>query len=166
MRPAHTMLFTTTLLGALIGCAAQTAEEAAAASHSMLDANAAGLSVRPKNSTCLAGPVARVPQKLSQLGCFDAASSSLPGPGLVPYDVNAPLWSDDADKQRWLAIPDGTSITVDAEGHFVLPKGAVVLKTFMREGQRLETRVWMNHPDAGWQGYSYRWEAPGRAARP
>lgn len=122
MRAAHTTLFTTILLGALIGCAAQPADEATAANtpDAPLGTASAGLDQRPRN---------------------------------------APLWSDDAEKQRWLAIPDGTSIAVDAQGHFALPKGAVLLKTFMREDQRLETRVWMNHPDAGWRGYSYRWEA-------
>jgi mono/diheme cytochrome c family protein len=37
----------------------------------------------------------------------------------------------------------------------------VLLKNFMRDGERLETRVWMNHTDAGWVGYSYRWDAGG-----
>jgi uncharacterized repeat protein (TIGR03806 family) len=166
MQTANTILLTTTLLSALCGCAASVVDEPRAADqHNALPAAAtAGLSERPKNPTCVAGEAAQVPQRFSQLGCFDAANPSKPGPGLVPYDVNAPLWTEDADKQRWLAIPDGTTITVDAEGHFVLPKGAVLLKTFARDGQRLETRVWMNHPDAGWRGYSYRWSADGSDA--
>jgi uncharacterized repeat protein (TIGR03806 family) len=86
-------------------------------------------------------------------------------PGLVPYDVNAPLWSDDANKQRWLAIPDGTQIALDAAGHLTLPIGAMLLKTFELAGRRLETRVWMNHPDVGWRGYAYTWEPSGSDAR-
>jgi uncharacterized repeat protein (TIGR03806 family) len=82
----------------------------------------------------------------------------------VPYDVNAPLWSDDAEKQRWFAIPDGEHIRIDDRGQVVLPKGSVMLKTFSRAGLRLETRAWMNHPDAGWRGYSYRWAADGSDA--
>jgi uncharacterized repeat protein (TIGR03806 family) len=160
--------FATSLLGALLAC---TGAPIAPANSSNLPIDsvgvgtvASGLSERPGNPRCVAGHAAQVPQQLSQLGCFDAADVSKPGPGLVPYDVNAPLWSDDADKQRWFAIPDSEHIRIDDAGHFVLPKGSVLLKTFSRAGQRLETRVWMNHPDAGWLGYSYRWAVDGSDA--
>lgn len=166
MRAAYMTRLTTGLLIALVGCTAAISEPSGTddTQDNRLASSAAGLSERPRNPSCVAGPSARIPQKLSQLGCFDAADVTRPGPGLVPYDVNAPLWSDDADKQRWLAIPDGTHIDVDAEGHFVMPSGTVLLKTFARAGERLETRVWMNHPDAGWLGYSYRWQANGADA--
>ena len=35
-----------------------------------------------------------------------------PAVGLIPYQVNAPLWSDGADKERYLAIPDDKTITL------------------------------------------------------
>ena len=40
----------------------------------------------------------------------------------VPYGVSAQAWSDGAEKQRWMAIPDGEVVTVDAE-HQLIPGG-------------------------------------------
>jgi uncharacterized repeat protein (TIGR03806 family) len=141
-----------------LGCGSQ---EGGGAASDVLERGASGLDARPENHGCVAGLVAALAATLSDLDCFDADDPTLPGPALVPYDVTAPLWTDHAHKQRWLAIPDGTAITVDPEGHFVMPEGSVLLKNFVRDGQRLETRVWMNHTDAGWVGHSYRWNADG-----
>jgi uncharacterized repeat protein (TIGR03806 family) len=95
------------------------------------------------------------PDRLSATGCFEGAD---PVPALIPYDVNAALWADGADKERWLAIPDGTSITVGPDGDWELPIGAVVAKEFRVGGQRVETRLLMRHADGTWAGYAYAWE--------
>lgn len=101
-------------------------------------------------------PVA-FPELLSQTGCFQAADPTKPTAGVIPFDVNAPLWSDAADKQRWLAIPDGTKITVRPDGDFEFPVGAVLIKQFTLGGRRVETRLFVRHADGEWGGYSYEW---------
>jgi hypothetical protein len=40
--------------------------------------------------------------------------------------VNAPLWSDGFDKERMLALPNGTTISVRGDGDFDLPVGTVL----------------------------------------
>jgi uncharacterized repeat protein (TIGR03806 family) len=97
------------------------------------------------------------PQRLSQTGCFDAADVKRPGPMLIPYDLNSPLWSDGAEKERFFAIPDGTKIQVTADGDFDFPNGTVTIKTFSIGNKRIETRLFMKHPDGQWAGYSYEW---------
>jgi uncharacterized repeat protein (TIGR03806 family) len=98
------------------------------------------------------------PDRLSKTGCVDPADPKKPASGLVPYGVNAPLWSDGAQKERWVALPDGTSITVkDADGDFDFPNGTVLVKTFTVGGKRIETRLFMRHDDGGWNGYTYEW---------
>lgn len=97
------------------------------------------------------------PQVLSATGCFDASDPTQPVAGLIPYDLNAPLWSDGAQKQRYFAIPDGTTITVGADGDFDFPNGTVLAKTFSLGGKRVETRLFMRHLDGTWAGYSYEW---------
>lgn len=97
------------------------------------------------------------PQVLSATGCFDASDPKQPVAGLIPYDLNAPLWSDGAAKQRYFAIPDGTTITVGADGDFDFPNGTVLAKTFSLGGKRIETRLLMRHMDGTWAGYSYEW---------
>ncbi|MFO0595835.1 MAG: PQQ-dependent sugar dehydrogenase [Myxococcaceae bacterium] len=97
------------------------------------------------------------PKLLSQTGCFDAQDPTKPVAGLIPYDLNAPLWSDGAQKERHFAIPDGATITVQPDGDFDLPIGSVVSKTFSLGGKRIETRLLMRHADGSWGGYSYEW---------
>jgi len=97
------------------------------------------------------------PQRLSQTGCFDAADVKKPGPMLIPYELNAPLWSDGADKERFFALPDGATIQVQADGDFDFPNGTVTVKTFLLGGKRVETRLMLRHPDGQWAGYSYEW---------
>ena len=74
-----------------------------------------------------------------------------------------------------MAIPDGALISVKdcardpaacqplanggttpPEGHWFLPVGSVLVKTFLFGGKRLETRLFVRFEDM-WIGYSYRW---------
>ena len=97
------------------------------------------------------------PKKLSETGCFDPADPRKPTPGLVPFQPIAELWSDGAEKSRWLALPDGAKITVKADGDFDFPVGTVLAKEFRVGGKRVETRLFMRHDDGDWGGYSYEW---------
>lgn len=99
------------------------------------------------------------PDRLSRTGCTDPSDPRKPAAGLVPYGVNAPFWSDGASKDRFLAVPDGTTITVGTgtNGHLDLPNGSVLVKTFSLAGKRIETRLLVRHDDGRWAGYSYEW---------
>jgi len=98
-----------------------------------------------------------IPELLSQTGCFDPADPTKPVAGMIPYDLNAPFWSDGLDKERWFAIPDGASLEVASDGSLVLPVGSVAAKAFRKDGQLVETRLLMHHED-GWAGYTWVWE--------
>lgn len=103
-------------------------------------------------------PASPFPDRLSRTGCVDVTDPTKPAAGLIPYDVNASLWSDGADKERFMAIPDGQSITVKPDGDLELPIGSVLLKTFSFGGKRVETRLFARHEDGDWGGYSYEWD--------
>ncbi len=87
------------------------------------------MAVRPPNPTCRAPARAvplggdGLPARLSETGCFDPGDATRPLPALLPYTVNAPLWSDGADKDRWLALPDGARIRVAARRRSRAPAG-------------------------------------------
>ena len=99
-----------------------------------------------------------VPDLLSQTGCVLPGNATQPASGLIPYSPRAGFWSDGAQKDRWMALPDGRTITVDAEGDWAFPNGTVLMKNFRLSGQLVETRLLMKHRDTGnWAGYSYRW---------
>jgi uncharacterized repeat protein (TIGR03806 family) len=107
-----------------------------------------------------AGPVTNpVPDTLSQTGCVVASNPQQPASGLIPYAINAPFWSDSANKERWLALPDGQSITVRTDGDWDFPNRSVLMKNFRVGTQLIETRLLMRHPDGTWGGFTYEWNA-------
>jgi len=105
-----------------------------------------------------AAPPSTFPDRLSKTGCVAATDSKIPAAGLVPYDVRSPLWSDGADKTRFLALPDGKNITIGADGDCDVPIGSVLVKTFALGGKRIETRLFVRHDDGEWAGYTYEWD--------
>jgi len=103
------------------------------------------------------------PAKLTATGCVDPADPTRPAPGVIPYQINVPFWSDGAEKERYFAIPDGTSIAVMPDGDLDLPVGSVTMKTFRLGGVPIETRLFVHHTD-GWAGYTYEWQDDGKDA--
>jgi len=53
--------------------------------------------------------------------------------------VNSPLWSDGAQKERWLFVPEGKKIGVKPDGDFDVPPGSVAVKTFSIGGKKIES---------------------------
>jgi glucose/arabinose dehydrogenase len=113
------------------------------------------------------------PLLLSQTECFFSLSPLTPGLGLIPYEVNAPLWSDGADKDRWLVLPQGATPTAGLPGPVTasdepssswdVPVGTVVWKHFRFGTVPIETRA-MVRASNGWQFHSWRWNADGTDA--
>jgi uncharacterized repeat protein (TIGR03806 family) len=126
------------------------------------------------------------PRKLSETGLFESTKDLKPAPGLIPYTVNAQLWSDGATKERYLALPGNSQIDFDAviypygdihPGHprgWRFPNGTVAVKTFFLDldpsapdkgRRRLETRLLHfetrpgteEYGDGYWRGYTYEW---------
>lgn len=99
------------------------------------------------------------PQTLSATGCVDQGDPTQPDSGMIGFAVNHPFWSDEADKERWFALPDNAEITVGGDGDYDLPIGSVVMKHFRVDGALVETRLLMHHDDGQWAGYAYVWDA-------
>jgi len=120
------------------------------------------------------------PRLLSETGLFVSTAEHTPDPGLIPYSVNASLWSDGADKERLIALPGDGQIAFDDVTYptpppgWQFPDGAVLVKTFTMEmeagnpasSRRLETRL-LHYKDMPgdrerygaqfWRGYTYVW---------
>lgn len=103
------------------------------------------------------GGGSNAPQMLSATGCVSSTNATQPASGLIPYAINAPFWSDGAEKDRWLALPDGQTITVQSDGDWSFPNGTVLMKNFRVGGRLIETRLFMRHPDGAWGGFTYEW---------
>ena len=68
------------------------------------------------------------PTKLSEWRLF--LDGIKPNKGVVPYDLNTPLFSDYASKYRTIWMPTGTSATYRNDDVFDFPIGTVITKTF------------------------------------
>ncbi|MEQ1843483.1 MAG: PQQ-dependent sugar dehydrogenase, partial [Verrucomicrobiales bacterium] len=73
-----------------------------------------------------------VPQRLSQLGAFSSLATLVPADGVIPYQINAPFWSDNALKRRFFILPsDGQPVQVDGNtGPWSFPVGMIWVKHF------------------------------------
>ncbi|NND07934.1 MAG: hypothetical protein HKN87_16265 [Saprospiraceae bacterium] len=112
------------------------------------------------------------PTLLSQTGAFSNLGSLTPAPGIFPYQVILPLWSDGATKKTWIAIPnDGIhdssneQITFSENGTWGFPEGTVIIKHFdlpidhlqPTQLRRLETRFIVLKEGGGTYGVTYKW---------
>lgn len=106
---------------------------------------------------------------LSQTGCMDPTNITAFNSKAIPYEVNSPLWSDNAAKSRAFVLPAGGTIHVKNcaanapqseldtycttpegasngpadTGKWVFPVGTVMIKNFMFDGKIVETRLLM-----------------------
>ena len=103
-----------------------------------------------------------LPRQLSDYGFFADAAAQVPARDVSPYRLNTPLWSDGAEKLRFVYLPAGQAAKADGAGLLDLPVGAALIKTFafQENGKRrlIETRVLLHRAD-GWLALPYLWNA-------
>jgi uncharacterized repeat protein (TIGR03806 family) len=140
----------------------------------------AGCEEDPGPSSVADGPVdvdveASPPDHLSSMRLFDWSEETgfVYNERVVPYELNTPLFSDFALKERAVYIPEGAAAIYDAQGIFTFPVGTVIAKTFYfpedfrSPGDALtliETRVLL-HTSSGWESWPYLWDEDQRDAR-
>ena len=112
--------------------------------------------VAPANDTAVSG--ATFPQTLAEFGFFSDTAGTKPAPGVTPYRLNTPLWSDGAVKTRFLYLPAGAKAKANGDGLLDLPIGAALIKSFAFGGKLIETRVLLHRVD-GWVALPYVWNA-------
>ena len=122
---------------------------------------------------------AEPPQFLSQTGVFSDLSTLTTAPGVIPYKISNPLWSDNAEKRRWIILPNDGSfdtpeekIVFSEKESWQFPPGTVFVKHFevpidaSNPGslKRLETRFLVCIADGDKYGFTYKWNAEGTDA--
>jgi len=97
------------------------------------------------------------PAKLSAWRLFvDRPAELKPNQGVVPYDLNTPLFSDYADKRRTVWMPAGQAAVYHPTESFEFPTGTIFSKTFSYGDRHIETRL-LVHASTGWVGLPYVW---------
>lgn len=107
------------------------------------------------------------PVLLSQYGFFQGGAHR-PSAELLPYALRTPLFTDYAEKQRFLYLPRGKSYTVGADGRLRFPVGSALIKSFGYHDAAgrlniIETRLLLHKPQ-GWAALPYVWKADGSDA--
>ena len=104
------------------------------------------------------------PRRLSETGLFVSVKEHRVQPGLIPYSVNAPYWSDGAHKERFIALPGDSQIEFSDNDTWKFPEGTVLVQSLALEMERghprsrkwIETRVLLFQQNE-WAGYTYEW---------
>ena len=109
---------------------------------------------------------------LSDYGFFADAGANVPAADVKPYDLVNPLFSDDADKHRFIYMPPGETAKAEGAGLPDYPVGTTLIKTFafapdLRTPEvgnyKVETRVLIHKAD-GWAAFPYVWNDQGTEA--
>ncbi len=131
-----------------MGCAALLAV-ACGSDESARSTPAPGLaSAAPPSATGATPPVVapsiadpRARTRLSETGLFSDVARRMVSGDALPYAPRFALWSDGAQKRRWLRLPAGATIDATDPDRLVFPIGAQLWKEFSRDGRALETRL-------------------------
>ncbi len=111
-------------------------------------------------------PVFQFHETLSEYHFFKGEMKNLvPAEGIIPYDLNTPLFSNYAEKARFIKLPFNQKAGYSSSSVFDLPIGTVLIKNFYyfldarnpALGKNIiETRLLVNMND-GWHTYQYIW---------
>ena len=104
-----------------------------------------------------------LPKKLSDFWFFTDQHGWQPNDGVVPYKLNSALFTDYAEKYRFIYVPRGQQLDLNEAGRDGLlqfPVGSAIIKSFGYEidgkPRLLETRVLLHRTD-GWLALPYVW---------
>lgn len=107
-----------------------------------------------------------MPDQLSALSLFQLNEGRIEYSNrVIPYALNAPLFSDYALKERAIYVPDGERAVVNGGDVFSFPVGSIIIKSFVypkdmrvpeRDVQFIETRLFV-HYSSGWKPFPFVW---------
>jgi uncharacterized repeat protein (TIGR03806 family) len=101
-------------------------------------------------------------QLLSQYGFFTGILANLePAAQVIPYEVIAPLFSDHAEKLRFIALPNGGKMYFNPNGLLQVPDGTTVIKNFFythKEKRTIKETRLLIRQNQTWKALTYVWK--------
>jgi hypothetical protein len=97
------------------------------------------------------------PRLLSETGLFAGRGTTTIDPRNRPFSPQYPLWSDGAEKSRWIRLPEGAAIDTGNVDRWDFPEGTRFWKEFRFNGRKVETRFLRKNGDGSWTFASYAW---------
>lgn len=110
----------------------------------------------------------KVPEHLECTGLYKDPDSLEIADEVDPFEPVYPLWTDAADKHRWVFLPKGTKIDASDPNAWVFPTGTRLWKEFRNPAgtHKVETRVFIKLDEGDWSYATYLWDdAQKRATR-
>ena len=98
-----------------------------------------------------------LPDELACTGLYDDIDSKTIATGVREFAPAFALWSDGAEKTRWVYLPEGTTIDASDPNDWRFPIGTKLWKEFRWNGRRAETRLFWKVGDGRWIKAPYRW---------
>jgi hypothetical protein len=111
-----------------------------------------------------AGDAGSAPGTLRETGLYADSARLEVDSRHVAFAPQYPLWTDGAQKRRWISLPPGTAIDASDPESWEFPVGTRFWKEFAFEGRRVETRYLERLADGQWLYAAYVWSADGREA--
>lgn len=81
------------------------------------------------------------PESLRETGLYSDFDEEILAPGVREFTPTYQLWSDSAEKRRWVYLPGDSEIDTSDMDYWVYPVGTRLWKEFRRDGVRVETRL-------------------------
>jgi hypothetical protein len=104
------------------------------------------------------------PSTLACTGLYSDFATKEVAANALSYTPSTPLWSDGAQKQRWIELPPDTQIDISNPNEWTFPVGTKLFKEFRVDGQRVETRMFQKTESNFWVYATYAWNSDDSAA--
>jgi hypothetical protein len=101
-------------------------------------------------------PEVHGPTRLVETGLYADFARRTLADGIIEYTPRYELWSDGAEKRRYLLLPPGARIDTGDMDHWVFPVGTRIWKEFRVGARVIETRL-VEKTAAGWWMIAYAW---------
>ena len=104
------------------------------------------------------------PPDLGCTGLYSDWASRTVASSARPYAPGVALWSDGAEKHRWIELPAQSKIDTSNMDEWTFPVGTKLWKEFRLEGRPVETRFLWKRAAGQWLRTTYAWSADGSSA--
>jgi len=115
-------------------------------------------------SDCPALAVNQPPEALRCTGLYTDVEKKDIAPGVEHFLPAYQLWSDGAEKDRWIYLPPGEQIDNSDPNDWRFPVGTKLFKEFRWNDRRVETRMFWKTSETLWLKAAYRWNDDETAA--
>jgi hypothetical protein len=108
----------------------------------------------------------QLPKHLDCTGLYKDSDTQEVADSLEPFAPVYPLWTDAAEKHRWIFVPEGEKIDASDPNAWKFPQGTRLWKEFRSpDGTRkIETRLFMKSDEGDWSYTTYLWDDAGERA--